>query len=144
MATGGQEQPGNLSTYAQDLAKANADLQAQTNYFGLVRSAIEILAAYAQDNSKGVKGLPIIQILDPKDPDGRGIKLELDVIGPQAALTCKPLFEMTAGVIGTALQQSWARVNQVNTHAQQVLQIANQLQHDADLRQKQQAVQPQR
>jgi hypothetical protein len=137
MATAGQEQqPGTLDNYAKELHNANDDLQVQTQYFETIRNAVQVLAAFAQDNSKGVKGLPIVVIKDRKNPDARGIELDLDVIGPQAALTIKPFLEMAAGAVGAALQQSWGKVNQVNTNAQQVLQVANRLQHEAEQQQR--------
>lgn len=126
--TSGQERQGTLDTYAKDLGTANEELQIQTQYFETIRRACQILTAFEQDHSKVTPGLPIIVIKDRDNPSKPGIELDLDQIGPSSAVTIKPFLEMAAGAVGAALQQSWGRVNQVNSSAQQVLQVANQIQ----------------
>jgi hypothetical protein len=119
---------GTLDEYAAAIDAANKELQVQTAYFETIRRACQALAVYEQDNSKPPIGLPVITIRDVHNPDDPGIEIDLDTIGPESALTIKPFLEMAAGAVGVGLQQSWGRIHQVNTNAQQILQAANRVQ----------------
>ena len=119
------EETKNLKDYAGDLAAATTDLTAQTANFELVRTALAQLAAYAQNNAQSVNGLPVVVISGQGRDENTRITIDLNAVGAAAAVTLVPFLEMVAGFVGTSLQQSWGRVQQINSQAQSILELAN-------------------
>lgn len=114
-----------LDVYAKELAEAIAELKKQTASFDAVRTACQTLHDFELDHNNVKTGLPDIIIRPKGHATEDCVIVDLDQIGPFAALSTKPFFEMVAGKVGTLLQQAWGRINQINSNAQQVIQLVN-------------------